>query len=165
MIRKYRLHAQVVDPEMYTIGTPPPPGTRFKVIEVLARDPERDIQYWCSPIPQQKAECIRYEVIVEHDDPAVYDEAHEWGGELEMDFMRGEDNVDRLFGSRTFDDWPYVERDVEVPDSTIDELDPDDRHPDSFAVEMLFIRQLQEDEHSPTDVPLRRSEGGTDADE
>lgn len=151
MKRVYHLHADDVTADVYP-KTPPPDGVTFRVYEILARDPETNVGRWCSPQVQQTAETLWYEVEVDYNDLGADGESAsvEWAGDLatELIAQARRDNVDRWYGSTTFDDWPHAVVEVEVDDDELEGLDPA-----SWEYDKKFLDRLHEDETCPTSVP------------
>lgn len=151
MKRTYHLHADDVTKDVYP-KTPPPGGVPFRVFEILARDPETDLQCWCSPQVQQTAETLRYEV--EYDVPDDTDLAaalSEWADELTLELERQArlDNSTHPYGSTTFDNWSRAEVEVEVDDDDLEGIDPT-----SWEYDRMFLDQLAGYEAGgPTKVP------------
>ena len=151
MKRVYHLHADDVTDEVYP-KTPPPGGDTFRVYEILARDPETNLQCWCSPQVQQTAETLRYEVdYEEQEDTDLAAALSEWADELTLDLERQArfDNSTHPYGSTTFDNWPRAEVEIEVDNDDLDGIDPT-----SWEYEQKLLDRLHEDESSqPTVVP------------
>ena len=151
MKRVYHLHADDVTDEVYP-KTPPPGGVTFRVYEILARDPETNLQCWCSPQVQQTAETLRYEVdYEEQEDTDLAAALSEWADELTLDLERQArfDNSTHPYGSTTFDNWPRAEVEIEVDNDEIEGLDPA-----SFEYDKKFLDQLAGYEAGgPTEVP------------
>jgi len=148
MKRTYHLHAADVTADVEP-STKPPGGAKFRVFEILARDPETSLGRYCSAQVQQTAEILRYEVEVDlvndEDDPDL----NEWAGNLEIELMAEVDNREMWFGSSTFDDWPHAVVEVEVDDTDLEGLDPE-----SWEYDKKFLDRLNEDEAGyPTLVP------------
>lgn len=147
MKRTYHLHAADVTADVNP-STKPPGGAKFKVYEILARDPETSLGRYCSAMVQQTAEIIRYEVEVDLVNDEDDLDLNEWQGNLEVDLMAEVDNTEMWFGSSTFDDWPHAVVEVEVDDDDLEGIDPE-----SWEYDKKFLDQLYEDEANTTFVP------------
>jgi hypothetical protein len=106
-----------------------PHGAAVRVFELLVRDVERSFGRWCSPEVQATADIVAYKVEidlpdnVEQDDEAR-EEALTWADDLASTLFAESAGVRHShYDINYFDDVPYVEREVEIDDEDLEDLD------------------------------------------
>lgn len=136
-----------------------PHGAAVRVFELLVRDVERSFGRWCSPEVQATADIVAYKVEidlpdnVEQDDEAR-EEALTWADDLASSlYVESDGSRWCMYDINYFDDVPFIEREVEIDDEDLEDLDEntiEEKFEDAF-LELTY--EVERPADRPTAAP------------